>query len=72
MIKCTFDKGDRGCSALISKQCSGCAFYKTEQELRDGRRKSAERLESLPNGKELKEKYYSEEGWKRISGGDGI
>ena len=36
------------CDALTEKNCEGCLFRKTREELRQGRAKAAERISSLP------------------------
>ena len=46
-MKCVFDKGTC-CMALSEKQCHGCSFYKTPQQLTEGRKKADERIASLP------------------------
>lgn len=64
MDNCAFDR-DGFCVALKEKQCDGCKFRKTEQEVYDSRMKAAHRLDSLP--KRLKihiaRKYYNTE-WR--------
>lgn len=47
MDKCAFDLGKRKCSALTTKNCVGCKFCKSIEELREGREKAAERLMTL-------------------------
>ena len=47
MIKCAFDK-DEICIALREKSCLNCSFYKSENNLKEGRRKAEDRLERLP------------------------
>ena len=47
MIKCAFDKDDF-CTALQEKSCSNCPFYKSENNLKEGRKKADERIERLP------------------------
>lgn len=47
MIKCAFDKDDF-CSALTEKSCSNCPFFKSEERLKEGRRKAEERIDRLP------------------------
>ena len=47
MIKCAFDK-DEICIALREKSCTNCPFYKSENNLKEGRRKAEERIEHLP------------------------
>lgn len=47
MCKCAFERGF-DCGALNSKQCVGCHFRKTEEELREGRMESANRILNLP------------------------
>ena len=59
MDKCVFDNG-RKCEALRKKKCEGCTFYKTEDKLNEGRWKSFERIDSLPEKQRLHiiRKYY--------------
>lgn len=59
MKNCAFDLGDM-CSALSTKQCVGCNFCKTKEELKEGRQKAAERLDYLPKKKQIHiaRKYY--------------
>lgn len=47
MIKCAFDKDDI-CIALREKSCVGCPFYKSEENLKECRRKAEDRIERLP------------------------
>ena len=60
MNKCAFDK-DGKCSALNKKDCKGCSFYKTEEEVRIGREKATARIKTLPKDiqRHIKLKYYS-------------
>ena len=44
---CVFDNGEE-CDALREKNCFGCPFRKTPEELKEGRRKAYERIEKLP------------------------
>lgn len=48
------------CAALRSRECRGCKFRKTEEELEEGRRKATKRLKRLPHRKfnEIMLKYY--------------
>lgn len=48
MEKCAFDR-DFDCSALVHKQCEGCPFYKTVEQLEQGRKASIARLVTLDN-----------------------
>ena len=41
--KCFADKGYY-CMALEEKECAGCSFYQTKQEVNDGRAKAKARL----------------------------
>ena len=56
MEKCYFDNG-RKCIALTSRFCTGCSFFKTEQQFKDGRKMALERIKSIPDGTKLLEKY---------------
>lgn len=59
MNNCTFDKGDK-CVALTERDCEGCPFRKTKEELIKGRRKAKAMLEKLPEEQReaIKNKYY--------------
>lgn len=59
MENCVFNKG-RKCLALSTKKCENCTFRKTEAELKAGREKARERLESLPKDQydAIMKKYY--------------
>ena len=46
-MKCAFDRDDF-CSALTEKSCTHCPFFKSEERLKEGRRKADERIERLP------------------------
>lgn len=37
------------CAALRSRECRGCKFRKTEEELEKGRQKATKRLKRLPH-----------------------
>ncbi len=60
MENCAFNNGDN-CVALTKKECEGCAFYKTREELVEGRRKATERINGLPGALQtrISNKYYS-------------
>ena len=47
MNDCAFNNGKK-CSALTKKQCKGCRFKKTTEELNEGRQKAKERIRKLP------------------------
>lgn len=47
MSNCAFELNKRSCSALTKKQCVGCHFRKTAEELEAGRKKARERIASL-------------------------
>lgn len=57
--KCAFDCGD-SCKAMKEKICIGCSFYKTQEELEDGRDKAAVAVANLePKLKNhIRKKYY--------------
>ena len=59
MNECAFDRGHE-CSALNDKQCEGCVFFKTKEELIAGRQKFFVRLPVLPKVQRihLMETYY--------------
>ena len=48
MNKCAFDNGCK-CMALEEKQCLGCSFRKSQEELVSGRQKAAKRVVNLPD-----------------------
>ena len=60
MNNCAFDNGNK-CIALCKKQCVGCTFRKTEEEVQEGRRKAKERIKRLPliTRIYITRKYYS-------------
>lgn len=60
MNDCAF-KNNNKCSALTTMQCEGCNFYKTREQVIEGRLKAAKRIESLPKAtqKKIRRKYYS-------------
>ena len=60
MKDCAFYNGDK-CSALTEKMCKGCKFFKTKEELIEGRQKADKRIKSLPQTSQsyIKRKYYS-------------
>ena len=47
MDDCVFNL-EKKCKALTEKQCEGCRFRKTQEELLQGRKKALERIWSLP------------------------
>lgn len=59
MEKCVFEHGEY-CEALTCKECKGCSFRKTEEELNKGRRKVLCRLYMLPASKKryISSKYH--------------
>ena len=56
---CAFSSG-RKCAVLTRYTCAWCSFYKTRQQLDEGRKKAAERLKTLPDTKQMyiTAKYY--------------
>ena len=60
MIKCAFEQTGE-CTALFEKQCVGCAFYKTTEELKIGRQKATDKIKKLPLclQNHIKLKYYT-------------
>ena len=68
MSKCVFDKG-KVCSALTEKDCKGCSFAKTKEELEDGREHATELFYRVPRKQRdaIRKKYYGER-----SGHDGV
>ena len=57
--RCAFDRGE-DCGALKEKVCLGCNFYKTQEELDEGRDKAAVRVAELEpvHRRNIGEKYY--------------
>ena len=57
-MKCAFDRTVY-CIALNEKQCRGCAFRKTHEELDAGREKADDRIASLPDEQQeyIRKKY---------------
>ena len=53
MKECAFEKGN-SCTALREKECKGCPFMKTKEELVEGRQRAMARIHALPNPK----RYY--------------
>lgn len=56
MRKCFADDG-KDCIALKVKECDGCSFYKTEQQVAEERHKADERLKKLGIYEDCKTKY---------------
>lgn len=63
MERCVFNIENNQCSALIEKKCEKCRFYKTQDQLMDGRRRAEERLDSIKGGLRLYQKYSSDGSW---------
>lgn len=55
------------CKVLTNADCYSCSFYKTKEQLKDGRIKAYNRLKHLPNGKIIIEKYYGKNQCKDIT-----
>ena len=66
MGECAFDAGKKRCSALKSKECQGCRFYKTAEELIEGHEKAMNRLITLDREllNHIKRKYYTTKHFK--------
>ena len=62
MEKCAFDFGGQKCLALTKKECEGCCFYKTIEQVELSRQATERRLDSIPGGLYLYKKYYCGEG----------
>lgn len=60
MNKCAFDLGKK-CHALTVKDCKGCKFHKTKEQLKKGREKATERLMTLDRAllNDIKATYYN-------------
>ena len=63
MTKCAFDFED-SCKALKEKNCRGCHFYKTQEELEKGRRDATQKVSKLsPEERNyIRHKYYDGRG----------
>lgn len=59
MKVCAFEN-DKQCNALKTKKCEGCHFFKTKEELINGRKKAAERISKLSpkTQTQILNKYY--------------
>lgn len=59
MDNCVFENGNE-CNALRVKECAGCRFRKTKEELIESREKAAERIDTLPDARfyHIVRKYY--------------
>ena len=66
MNNCAFNRGSI-CLALREKKCENCTFYKTREQLVEGRLKAKERINGLPKTKRyyIIHKYYKQ--WRRSS-----
>jgi hypothetical protein len=64
MSKCAFEYGEH-CLALTKKNCTGCRFKKTEEQLEAGRKKAQLKLLMLPKRKlnAIRSKYYKGMKW---------
>jgi hypothetical protein len=62
MDACAFDKGKRTCAALNVKNCDGCKFRKSEEELIRGRERAAARVKTFTKEyrAHIKARYYSQ------------
>lgn len=58
---CAFSLGRR-CAVLTRWTCAGCSFFKTKEQLDEGRKKAEERLKTLPNWVQvsIRETYHKE------------
>ena len=63
MGTCVFDLEEGVCSALTEKKCEHCRFYKTAEQLAEGRRKAEDRLDSIKGGLRLYQKYSGDGSW---------
>lgn len=57
--ECAFKMNEYRCAALSVKDCAGCVFFKTEEELDRGREKAADRIDKLPEDQQdhIRQKY---------------
>ena len=60
MNDCAFCNGNK-CIALTKKQCTGCHFRKTAEELKEGRQKAENHIRTLPKDIQthIQRKYYA-------------
>lgn len=73
MDKCAFEVGCV-CAALTKKKCDKCSFRRSEEDLREGRRKASERIKTLPEEqqKHIASTYYNDYNRQKWEGDDGI
>lgn len=68
-MKCAFDRGEY-CDALVARECNGCSFCKTQDELDRGRERADDRIDTLPEDvkDKISKKYRSISAsvWKEI------
>ena len=57
--KCAFEVNGQHCTALSVKDCAGCVFFKTYDELERGRERADNRIDKLPEEQQdhIKQKY---------------
>lgn len=46
-IKCVFENENGKCEALTKKKCDNCNFYKTPEQLKNGRMRAIDRLKAV-------------------------
>ena len=63
MEKCVFEV-EHECSALTKKECDGCPFHKTAEQIEKGVEKTERRLDSIPGGLYFYKKYHCSNGGK--------
>ena len=51
--RCAFEHNEFVCKILSKKECEGCRFFKTEEELATGRERAEKRLRQFPLEKQL-------------------
>lgn len=56
--ECAFNRGPKFCSALECKNCSGCRFKKTKEQLEESRARAFNRLSQHPNKYAIMSAYY--------------
>ena len=57
--KCVFEINEHNCTALMTKDCFECVFFKTPKELARGREAADARIASLPERQRdyIRQKY---------------
>lgn len=58
---CAFDRKTH-CAALTDRDCPGCCFFKTPEQLDEGRERAIDRIYKLPEEQQdhIRQKYKNE------------